>query len=35
MKFLGLFLCLSASQLVANVYSNVVKVSVEVNNDSL
>ncbi len=35
MKFLGLFLCLSASQLVANVYSQVVKVSVEVNNASL
>lgn len=35
MKFLVLFLCISSSQLIANVYSQVVKVSLEVNNASL
>lgn len=35
MKFLILFLCISSFQLRANVYSQMAKVSLEVNNASL
>ena len=35
MKFLVLFLCVSSFQLVANVYSQAVKVSLDVSNASL